>query len=126
MHVLRGYSHVTRKYPPTTLICNCTCSASTLPRLLILSALNSMQTTFCANPGLYRCMRQQQFIVRYFVTVYTRFHINSAVLRAKNSYSIERRLMDYVPTATLWSCYGRVPSQCKSCKLKQSELKLNL
>eukprot|EP00953_Heterococcus_sp_UTEX-ZZ885_P014290 8117-Heterococcus_DN1.PRE.1 len=30
-------------------------------------------------------------------------------IRAKNSYSIARRLMDYVPTATLWSCCGRVP-----------------
>jgi hypothetical protein len=48
------------------------------------------------------------------------------LLRAQNSYSIERRLMDYVPTATLWSCYGRVPSQCKSSRLKQSELKLSL
>eukprot|EP00953_Heterococcus_sp_UTEX-ZZ885_P001323 1226-Heterococcus_DN1.PRE.2 len=44
--------------------------------------------------------------------------------RAKNSYSIERRPIDYVPTATLGSCCGRVPC-CKSCKLKQSELKLN-
>jgi hypothetical protein len=30
--------------------------------------------------------------------------------RAKNSYSIERRPIDYVPTATLGSCCGRVPS----------------
>eukprot|EP00953_Heterococcus_sp_UTEX-ZZ885_P002571 1903-Heterococcus_DN1.PRE.2 len=45
--------------------------------------------------------------------------------RAKNSYSIERRPIDYVPTATLGSCCGRVPC-CKSCKLKQSELTLNL
>eukprot|EP00953_Heterococcus_sp_UTEX-ZZ885_P013558 7743-Heterococcus_DN1.PRE.1 len=29
--------------------------------------------------------------------------------RAKNSYFIERRPIDYVPTATLWSCCGRVP-----------------
>jgi hypothetical protein len=29
--------------------------------------------------------------------------------RAKNSYSIERRPIDYVPTAILWSCCGCVP-----------------
>eukprot|EP00953_Heterococcus_sp_UTEX-ZZ885_P007049 4294-Heterococcus_DN1.PRE.1 len=37
---------------------------------------------------------------------------------------MKRRPIDYVPTATLGSCCGRVPC-CKSCKLKQSELKLN-
>eukprot|EP00953_Heterococcus_sp_UTEX-ZZ885_P013511 7722-Heterococcus_DN1.PRE.1 len=50
---------------------------------------------------------------------------SALLFRAKNSYSIERRPIDYVPTATLGSCCGRVPC-CKSCKLKQSELKLNL
>jgi hypothetical protein len=27
---------------------------------------------------------------------------------------------------TLWSCYGRVPSQCKNSRLKQSKLKLSI
>jgi hypothetical protein len=35
--------------------------------------------------------------------------IDVFMFRAKNSYSIERRPIDYVPTATLGSCCGRVP-----------------
>eukprot|EP00953_Heterococcus_sp_UTEX-ZZ885_P032399 16932-Heterococcus_DN1.PRE.2 len=35
---------------------------------------------------------------------------STAAFRTKNSYSIERRPIDYVPTATLGSCCGRVPA----------------
>jgi hypothetical protein len=70
-------------------------------------------------------LRDDMMILVFDTTSGLHYYWSVSMFRAKNSYSIEHRPIDYVPTATLGSCCGRVPC-CKSCKLKQSELKLNL
>jgi hypothetical protein len=89
----------------------------------VLLLVKRCMTTMCTACQISLLTLQIQYI-QYVDDEHTTQLYKLLAFRAKNSYSIERRPIDYVPTATLGSCCGRVPC-CKSCKLKQSELKLN-